>query len=79
MKKVFLSLLMLCALFAQAAEIERIEPACWWVDMKNPELQIMVYGKNAPTFLPLTEDVSIRPIYFPVLSFAFSSDGTTMI
>ncbi|MCI7007874.1 MAG: glycoside hydrolase family 13 protein [Parabacteroides sp.] len=46
MKKVFLSLFMLCALFAQAAEIERIEPACWWVDMKNPELQIMVYGKN---------------------------------
>ena len=37
---------MLCALFVQAAEIERIEPACWWVDMKNPELQIMVYGKN---------------------------------
>lgn len=30
--------------FAQAAEINRIEPPCWWVGMKNPELQIMVYG-----------------------------------
>ena len=29
---------------AQAAEISRIEPPCWWVGMKNPELQIMVYG-----------------------------------
>ena len=29
---------------AKAAEISRIEPPCWWVDMKNPELQIMVYG-----------------------------------
>ena len=29
---------------AQAAEINRIEPPCWWVGMKNPELQIMVYG-----------------------------------
>ena len=29
---------------AQAAEISRLEPPCWWVGMKNPELQIMVYG-----------------------------------
>lgn len=29
---------------ARAAEINRIEPPCWWVGMKNPELQIMVYG-----------------------------------
>ena len=29
-----------------AIDITRLEPACWWVGMKNPELQIMVYGKN---------------------------------
>lgn len=28
------------------AGIERVEPAFWWVDMKNPVLQIMVYGKD---------------------------------
>ncbi|MDD4418404.1 MAG: alpha-amylase family glycosyl hydrolase, partial [Bacteroides graminisolvens] len=28
------------------AEITRIEPAFWWTDMKNTELQIMVYGKD---------------------------------
>ena len=26
--------------------IERVEPPNWWIDMKNPELQLMVYGKN---------------------------------
>lgn len=31
---------------AFAAEISRMEPAFWWVGMKNPNLQIMVYGKN---------------------------------
>jgi len=29
---------------AKAATISRVEPANWWVGMKNPELQIMVYG-----------------------------------
>lgn len=31
---------------AFSVEISRIEPPFWWTDMKNPELQIMVYGKN---------------------------------
>ncbi|MDR3338558.1 MAG: glycoside hydrolase family 13 protein [Candidatus Symbiothrix sp.] len=31
---------------ATAITISRVEPAFWWVGMKNPELQIMVYGKN---------------------------------
>ena len=46
MKKVLFVLFLLCAYAAQAIEISRVEPACWWVDMKNPELQIMVYGKD---------------------------------
>lgn len=29
---------------AKAMTITRVEPANWWVGMKNPELQIMVYG-----------------------------------
>ena len=32
-------------LFAQIT-INRVEPANWWVGMKNKELQIMVYGPN---------------------------------
>src|SRR3954468_21652396 len=31
---------------AQAIDITRVEPANWWVGMKNTQLQIMVYGPN---------------------------------
>lgn len=37
---------LLCISAVYATDISRLEPACWWVGMKNPELQIMVYGKN---------------------------------
>lgn len=30
----------------QAIEISRMEPSFWWTGMKNPELQIMLYGKD---------------------------------
>lgn len=48
MKKIITltTLLFLLLSKADAIEIERIEPAFWWTDMKNPELQILVYGKN---------------------------------
>jgi glycosidase len=28
------------------AQIQKVEPAFWWKGMKNPELQILVYGKD---------------------------------
>lgn len=37
---------LLCISAVYAIDISRLEPACWWVGMKNPELQIMVYGKD---------------------------------
>ena len=43
---IILSLLTLLLYSVDAIEISRMEPAFWWTDMKNPELQIMVYGKN---------------------------------
>ncbi|MDR1555612.1 MAG: glycoside hydrolase family 13 protein [Tannerellaceae bacterium] len=33
-------------LIAREPYIDRIEPLFWWCGMKNPELQIMVYGKD---------------------------------
>jgi neopullulanase len=27
-------------------QLERVEPMFWWVGMKNPELQLLVYGEN---------------------------------
>ena len=52
-RHLFLSLLL--ALFASsalAADQIKIEPAFWWSDMKNPELQLMVYGKDIAGYLP---------------------------
>ena len=45
-----LSLLLLISLSAQAQkqqlDIQRVEPAFWWAGMKNPELQLLIYGKD---------------------------------
>lgn len=30
----------------QQIDIQRIEPPFWWAGMKNPELQVLVYGKD---------------------------------
>ncbi|MBL7818057.1 MAG: cyclomaltodextrinase N-terminal domain-containing protein [Saprospiraceae bacterium] len=40
--------LLLFAVFAQAQNptIKRIDPTNWWVGMKNPNLQLLVYGDN---------------------------------
>ena len=47
MKKIgFISLLFCLSFLVKAIEIKRMEPAFWWVDMKQTELQILVYGNN---------------------------------
>ena len=45
-KAPFLFLLFCVSMSVEALEITRMEPPCWWVGMKNTELQIMVYGKD---------------------------------
>ena len=32
--------------FAQTPVIQRVDPTNWWVGMKNPELQLLIYGKD---------------------------------
>ena len=52
-RHLFLSLLLaLFATSALAADQVKIEPAFWWSGMKNPELQLMVYGKGIAGYLP---------------------------
>ena len=36
--------------------IDRIDPAYWFVGMKNPQLQLMVYGKDIATVRSVTTD-----------------------
>lgn len=45
-KLLFIILAHLCLLPVSAKEITRLEPAFWWVGMKNPELQLLVYGPH---------------------------------
>ncbi|MCG2792647.1 MAG: glycoside hydrolase family 13 protein [Weeksellaceae bacterium] len=51
MKKIFTitSLLIFSAVFAQ---IQKIEPAFWWSGMRNPQLQLLVYGKDINDLKP---------------------------
>lgn len=44
-----LSLLLFVSLLLAAVNIERVEPMFWWAGMKNPNLQLMVYGKDIGT------------------------------
>ena len=43
--------------------LERVEPAFWWKGMKNPELQILVYGKGiAHNEISLSDGIQIKDI-----------------
>ncbi|UBB89782.1 glycoside hydrolase family 13 protein [Candidatus Kaistella beijingensis] len=58
MKKTLLFLLISTFTFAQ---IQRVEPAFWWKGMKNPELQILVYGKNiANQTIELSNGIQVK-------------------
>lgn len=49
MKKPLILMLMLiaaCSMNVNSQNIKRVEPPCWWVGMKNPKLQLMIYGSN---------------------------------
>lgn len=55
-RHLFLSFLL--ALFAPgllSAENVKVEPAFWWSGMKNPEVQLMVYGKDIAGYRPTIE------------------------
>ncbi|MDR6465227.1 glycoside hydrolase family 13 protein [Chryseobacterium sediminis] len=64
MKTIFaaLALSIASAAFSQKV-LERIEPAFWWKGMKNPELQILVYGKDvAHNEIALSDGIQIKDI-----------------
>ena len=47
MKLKFLAISLLATFAAHAAvNIDRVEPTNWYAGMKNPSLQLMVYGKG---------------------------------
>ncbi|WP_419487264.1 glycoside hydrolase family 13 protein [Chryseobacterium bernardetii] len=49
--------------FSQSKVLEKVEPAFWWKGMKNPELQILVYGKEiANNEISLSDGAKIKNI-----------------
>jgi len=38
--------------FQAFGQIQKVEPLHWWVGMKNPALQLMVYGENLQNLVP---------------------------
>ena len=62
MKKILiLSLLFSMTMTMSAAKkqqltVDRVDPTDWFVGMKNPQLQLMVYGKNVASVQNLTTD-----------------------
>jgi glycosidase len=46
MFKKILFILLLIPLSHLSAQIDRVEPAFWWVGMKNPQLQLLIHGTD---------------------------------
>ena len=45
------------------AQIQKVEPAFWWKGMKNPDLQILIYGKDISKYqLELSDNIKIKEI-----------------
>lgn len=56
----FLFLLFLAISFAQ---IQKVEPAFWWHGMKNPDLQILVYGKDISKYqVELSDNIKVKEL-----------------
>lgn len=73
MKKLIFTILAAAFLLnagAQNISLERVEPTMWWAGMKNPDLQLMVYGENISTTnvalqYPGVELVSVSKVQNP--------------
>lgn len=64
MKKIYIvsALTIAVAAFSQKP-LEKVEPAFWWKGMKNPELQILVYGKDVANHqIELSDGVKVKDI-----------------
>ena len=45
------------------AQVQKVEPAFWWSGMKNPELQLLVYGKDINNLQPeFSNGITIKEV-----------------
>jgi glycosidase len=68
---------------ASKTELNRIDPPNWWVGMKNPNLQLMVYGENIAETTPtlnypgveLKEVIRLENVNYLFLNLVISEDA----
>ena len=59
MKKL-LSIAILVFSISAFSQVEKIEPSFWWAEMQNPELQLLVYGKNIADYsISISDNIPI--------------------
>jgi glycosidase len=59
MKKIVFLILFLTSLSFQA-QIEKVEPPYWWVDMNHDQLELLIYGKDISQFTASVDDKNIQ-------------------
>ena len=42
-----------------AQTINKVEPLFWWAGMRNPELQLMVYGDHISEYHPVINEPGV--------------------
>jgi len=57
-KIVFLVLFLVSQSFQ--AQIEKVEPPYWWVDMKHDQLELLIYGKDIAQFTASVDNTNIQ-------------------
>lgn len=60
--------------------VEKVEPTFWWTGMKNPRLQLMIYGNNIASFTPSIDYPgvtveSVHPLESPNYLFVYLQVG----
>lgn len=60
MKKIISTVTLFVAMFV-FGQFQHVEPAFWWKGMRNPELQILLYGKNiANQTIEISDGIKIK-------------------
>jgi glycosidase len=62
MKFITLGLLVCLSVQLFAQRVDRIEPPQWWIGMKNPSVQLMVYGERVSELTPQVEYKGVKII-----------------
>lgn len=63
MKKLIIFLILVSSFSFAQKPLDRVEPAFWWHDMHNPELQILLYGNDIATKnIQLSDGIKIEKL-----------------